>query len=802
MNRPPLLPDPYVFPAYPPALPDRDTPGVEGPTPIISAEVQSWRAHGLHLLGKLSQGDQVEIDIDLIGEAIARVHITAAGAKADTGMRLARPDQIEPSRSFEVQKGEKSLQLKTAQLSVRISLDPFQIRFFLPDDRLLLEQNNSHRDATGRHTTLPCGYSRVDGQLIAYHDAFTAQPDEHYYGFGEKFTEYDKRGQMLEMWTHNTYGVHTERAYKPVPFFISSRGYGFFVDSLRATRFDMAASNSAVFSVICPDEALEYYIIAGPQPADILQRYSQLVSFPVMPPKWAFGFWMSGGFQAETPQSVIERARNLRKRGIPCELIHIDPYWQRMGAWSDLEWDRTSFPEPEKLIAALREMHFQVCLWENPYLGIHSDYFQQASEESWLLRRPDGEVYVLDLLDGYCPPMGIIDFTNPAARSWFKDQHRKLMKMGVRVFKTDFGESVPADARASNGMTGETLHNLYPLLYNDTVAEVMREEIGGEGLVWARSSFAGGQRHVAQWGADCDCSFLGMAATLRGGLSIAMCGHGFWGHDIGGFYVQPSPEVYARWVAFGMLSPMARAHGVTTRQPWDYGEDALAIFMRYVTLRYSLLPYLYSAGREAVDTGKPIMRPMNLEFPEDACTYTLGLQYMLGPSLLVAPIFSEDGRRSIYLPAGRWTDYWTGERIEGPRSIWVEAPLEVIPLYVRENALIPKVEARQYIEDAPFDLVCFDVYLFEAASYTLHDSDGATQVSIQRHSDRLDIAFQGVKQHLAFRIVPLPGLPDLHFFQAQGQALASADLESILAGNTPGWARDENGVIHILAGQA
>ena len=543
-------------------------------------------------------------------------------------------------------------------------------------------------------------------------------------------------------------------------------------------------------------------MIAGPDPKTIITRYAELVSFPVMPPKWAFGLWMSGGFQAETPESLLKRARQMREYEIPCDVLHIDPYWQRFGAWSDMQWDREAFPDPEGLIAQLKDQHFKISVWENPYLGIESDFFEEASEKGYLLKTPGGETYVLDLLDGYCPPMGIIDFTNPEAVKWFKDVHRPLLRIGIDIFKTDFGESVPADAVAHNGMTGETLHNLYPLLYNDAVTGVMEEETGRPGLVWARSSFAGGQRHVAQWGADCDCTYQGMTSTIRGGLSIGMCGHAFWGHDIGGFYVQPTPELYIRWAEFGMLSPLSRAHGVTSRVPWDYGEDAVRIFREYTRLRYRLVPYLYSVARVAVDTSLPIMRPMLLEFPDDPCTYAIDLQYMLGPDLLVAPIYNSEGRRPVYFPQGTWIDFWTHELIEGPCTRFVEVPLDVMPLYVRGNALIPTIDPPQYLTDAPFDLVTFDAYLLGTGSFTLYDTDGITKITASLVDSRLEVQFEGVKQQAGFELISLAGVPAIEQVRVNGAALTQQQSLDIKAGASAGWVRMPDGEVRIMIRKA
>jgi alpha-D-xyloside xylohydrolase len=750
------------------------------------------------LTGTTQADETVNVAVNAVAPGIVRVLLERERSDPQR-VTLAR-DPMAPDESLDVvvEKADGRITLASELVKAQIDLDTFHITFYGPDGRAILDQNYAHRDATGRMTVLPFGYSRVEGRRVAFHETFSAEPDEHFFGFGEKFTDFDKRGQQLEMWQHNSYGVHTERAYKNVPFFVSTRGYGVFVDSITCTRFDMAAGNHSVFSLVVPDSALDYYVITGPDLKSIITRYASLVSFPILPPKWAFGLWMSSGFQNDSAADVLNRARLLGEHDIPCDVLHLDCYWQRHGTWSDMSWDTEVFPNPEELIQQIRALGFRVSLWENPYLGVESERFTEAKEKGYLLKTPSGEVYVLDLWDGYHPQVGIIDFTNPEAGDWFKNLHRPLLHMGVDVFKTDFGESVPHDSVAHNRMTGERLHNLYPLLYNDVVSDVTAEETDHTGLVWARSSYAGGQRHAVQWGADCDCSYQGMASTIRGGLSIGMCGHAFWSHDIGGFYVKPTPELYVRWAQFGLLSPLSRAHGVTTRLPWDYGEEALRIFRDYVRLRYRLLPYIYTYACIAAETSLPLMRPMVLEFPDDPNTYAMDLQYMLGSELLVAPIYNSAGRRPIYFPAGRWVDFWTDEVIKGPQTRWVEAPLEVLPLYVRGNALIPTVEPPAHLTQDPFNLVTFQGYLFDESSFELRDTDGTTRISAAFEESLLSIAVDGVKRRLGFRLIPLDSMSLVDAVRVNGVALDRVDTLDIDLGSAAGWTREQNGTLKAM----
>jgi alpha-D-xyloside xylohydrolase len=301
-------------------------------------------------------------------------------------------------------------------------------------------------------TTLPFGLSKVNGTRVAFHDSFTAEPDEHFFGFGEKFTDFDKRGQRITTWNYDCGGAFSERSYKNVPFFVSTRKYGLFVDSACPVEFDMAASNTATFSLISPDSALDYYVIAGPDLKTIITRYASLVSFPTLPPKWSLGTWISSGFQRDNAAEVLRRARLIREHDIPCDVLHLDCYWQRFGRWSELLWDSEMFPDPAGLIAELKAMGFKICLWIHPYIGTASERFIEGDKKGYFLKNPQGETYIVDIWGGFHPPVAIIDVTHPGAVAWFKELLRELLRQGIDVYKTDFGEGIPRDVVAYSGI--------------------------------------------------------------------------------------------------------------------------------------------------------------------------------------------------------------------------------------------------------------------------------------------------------------------------------------------------------------
>ncbi len=791
---------PYVDqPAEQPPMLIRQPGDRGGPDYIKLVRLREVGENSISLEGVTTEQHLLALTLQFITPGILHIYLSDPTVPDGQRTTFARHDAQQPvTASFT--HTDQSLTWDTSDLHIELVFDPFDLAIFGPQGQILLRQAHEVLDPTGRLRVLPLGKTAFAGRHIAFHETFMAAPDEHFYGFGEKFTNFDKRGQELVMWNTDAAGTFSERSYKNVPFFISSRGYGIFVDSVMPTHFDMAASNESVFSIAVPDTALDYYIIAGPAPKTIISRYADLVGHPTLPPKWAFGLWMSSGFEADSAAKTLERAQQLRAHQIPCDVIHMDCFWQRFGQWSNFQWDAAAFPDPPSLVAQLKALHFQVCLWINSYISVESDLFRFASEQGYLLKTPTGDPYTIDAWFGFHPPVGIIDLTHPEAVTWFTEMLRSLLRMGVAVFKTDFGEGVPADAVAFNGMSGVQLHNLYPLLYNDIVSNVTFEETGSR-LVWGRSTFAGGQRHAAQWGGDTSCTDQGLASTLRGGLSIGVCGHAFWSHDIGGFNRQPTPDLFVRWSQFGMLSPLARAHGMSSRLPWDYGEAAEAYFRASVQLRYQLLPYIYSYAHEAVKTGLPLLRAMVVEYPDDPVAATLDLQYCFGADLLVALPFDDSASRWVYFPEGKWIDYWTNDIIPGPQMRQVATTKEHLPLYVRANAIIPMIASQEWIDVGPFQHVQFTCYVIDAGQVVMHDDDGDTTLAVTRQEDQLWLQVATPKPAITLRLVALSGMLPMNAVWLHDVQIPFIAADAADHATGAWWVRQEDGSVNITVTQ-
>jgi alpha-D-xyloside xylohydrolase len=508
------------------------------------------------------------------------------------------------------------------------------------------------------------------------------------FGLGERFGPLVKNGQVVDMWNADG-GTATEQAYKNVPFYLTDAGYGVFVDHPGHVSFEVGSEQVSRVQFSVEGQRLRYYVIYGPTPKEILRKYTALTGRPALPPAWSFGLWLSTSFTTSyDEQTVTSFIDGMRERDLPLSVFHFDCFWMREFNWCDFEWDPRVFPDPEGMLARLKEKGLHICVWINPYIAQRSPLFAEGRALGHLLKKPDGSVWQWDL---WQPGMALVDFTSPAARAWYAAKLEALLAMGVDCFKTDFGERVPVDVAYADGSDPERMHNYYTYLYNRTVFDVLTKHRGeGEAVVFARSATAGSQQFPVHWGGDNESTYESMAETLRGGLSLGMSGFGFWSHDIGGFEGTPDAGLFKRWLAFGLLSSHSRLHGSSSyRVPWLFDEEAVDVLRVFTKLKLSLMPYLHTVACAAHTDGVPMMRAMVLEFPDDPGCAHLDRQYMLGPDLLVAPVFSDDGDVTYYVPEGVWTHFVTGEQVTGPRWVRERHGFLSVPLLVRPGAVIP-----------------------------------------------------------------------------------------------------------------
>ncbi|WP_086106203.1 alpha-xylosidase [Alloscardovia macacae] len=539
---------------------------------------------------------------------------------------------------------------------------------------------------------------------------------EKIFGFGEQFGAYVKNGQSIDIWNEDG-GTASEQAYKNVPFYMSTAGYGLLVNNRGHVSFEVGTDTTEAVQFSVPGEVLDFYVIYGPEPKTILERYTALTGRPAQVPAWSYGLWLTTSFTTKYDEKTINSfVDGMAEREIPLSAFHYDCYWMREFHWTDFVWDERYFGDSDSVKATLERLHtdkgLHICAWINPYIAQRGALFAEARDRGFLVKKPNGDVWQTDLWQA---GMGIVDFTNPDAREWFKERVRALLRQGVDAIKTDFGERIPRDVVWFDGSPSLDMHNWYTQMYNQAVFEAIEEVYGkGRAVLYARSATAGGQKFPVHWGGDCESTFNGMAQTLRAGLSITTSGFGYWSHDIGGFEgAFPDGAVYKRWVAFGLLGSHSRLHGSTQyRVPWIFdqtdeergiisepGQTAVDVLRRFTRLKLSLMPYLYSVGLEAHRRGIPVMRSMFLEFPHDRAARILDSQYMLGPSLLVAPVFTREGDVEYYLPSGTWVNFFTGEKVTtaGGSGVWraERHDFDSIPLWIRENSIVPVCEGAE-----------------------------------------------------------------------------------------------------------
>ncbi len=585
---------------------------------------------------------------------------------------------------------------------------------------------------SGRHS----GHVTLDSQVNGHYEASQKETfmveylnlsvAETVYGLGERFTAFVKNGQTVDIWNEDG-GTSSEIAYKNIPFYISSKGYGILVNSPSRVKFEVASEVVTAVQFSVPGEVMDYYIISGDTLKEVLSGYTRLSGRPALPPAWSFGLWLTTSFTTDyDEQTVTSFIDGMAEREIPLHVFHFDCFWMKEYQWSDFTWDADLFPDPEGMIQRLKSRGLHVCVWINPYIGQKSVMFDEGMERGYLVHTRSGDIWQWDRWQA---GMGLVDFTNPEAVSWYREKLRALIRMGVDTFKTDFGERIPTEVVYHDGSDPVLMHNYYTYLYNKAVFTLLEEELGrDQALVFARSATVGGQKFPVHWGGDCSATYESMAESLRGGLSLALSGFGFWSHDMGGFELTASPDIYKRWIAFGSFSSHSRLHGNESyRVPWNFDEQSCDVLRFFTKLKCSLMPYIY---REAVAThlcGVPMMRPMVLEHPQDpACAY-LDRQYYFGPSLLVAPVFSSDGSVSYYLPEGSWTHFLSGVKVVGGRWVTESCDYMSLPLMVRENSVIPvgsvdDVPSYEYDEHVTLHL--FEIGTQSEIETAVHAPDG------------------------------------------------------------------------------
>lgn len=610
-------------------------------------------------------------------EDVIGVRVEHHRGRRDPGPHFAvHHDVTEPKISVPIRDSGQPATITSGRLTAAISTDgPWHVDF----------------TGEGRHLTSSMDrsvgvVSHTDGAKYVY-EQLTMGVAENIFGLGERFGAFIKNGQVVDVWNEDG-GTASEQAYKNVPFYVSDAGYGVFVDHPEKVSFEIGSEVVSRTQFSVPGDHLQYYIIYGATPKEILTRYTELTGRPAAVPAWSYGTWLSTSFTTEYDEAtVMSFVDGMIERDLPLSVFHFDCFWMRGFHWSDFIWHPETFPDPQGMLDRIKAKGLKVCVWINPYIAQRSYLFDEGVERGYFVTEPDGSVWQWDMWQA---GMALVDFTNPEATAWYTSKLQALLDMGVDAFKTDFGERIPTDVVWHDGSDPQRMHNYYTYLFNQCVFDLLEKERGqGEAVLFGRSATVGSQQFPVHWGGDCESTFVAMAESLRGGLSLSMGGFGYWSHDIGGFEGVPDAAVFKRWVAFGFMSSHSRFHGSNSyRVPWVFDDEAVEVTRLFSNLKMSLMPYLGRLGAEAAGQGIPVMRPMLLEFPHDRTARSLGTQYMLGDNLLVAPVFSAT-TAEFYVPQGTWTSVLTGEKFTGPRWVTRDYGFDDMPVLARPGAVIP-----------------------------------------------------------------------------------------------------------------
>lgn len=672
--------------------------------------------------------------------------------------REPRFEKNEDLQDVQVEIGEKEALMTAGRMAVRVDRENLRISY--EADGQVLTTISSRNLGYIQYDRTPLTKFPEANYMSAQYQPYmltelSLSAGECVYGLGERFTSFVKNGQVVDSWNEDG-GTASQISYKNIPFYVTNRHYGVFVDHSDNVSFEVASEKVEYVGISVKGEEIRYHIIYGDDIKGVIENYTDLLGKPALPPAWSFGLWLTTSFKInydeETTSSFIQ---GMKDRDIPLQVFHFDCFWMKEFHWCDFEWDERVFPDVRGMLKRYKERGLKLCVWINPYIAQGTAFFQEGVEKGYLLKRADGRG--VKQIDNWQPGMGLVDFTNPAAVKWYTDKLKTLLDMGIDCFKTDFGERIPVDVEYYDGSDPWSMHNYYTQLYNKAVFDLLVRERGeGEAVLFARSATAGGQQFPVHWGGDCLATYESMAESLRGGLSLTMSGFSFWSHDIGGFELTATPDVYKRWLQFGLLSTHSRLHGSESyRVPWLFGEEAVDVCRKFTKLKLRLMPYLYEMAVKSHKAGIPSMRSMVMEFEQDPAVKYLDMQYMLGDSILVAPIFNKESRVQYYLPEGTWTHLLSGETRQGGK--WYEEVYDFmsLPVFVRENTLLP-VGANEETADYEFaDGVQIQMYELKngcSAQCVVPDRKGETALTVraERSGGRIVLESEGKNENMTW----------------------------------------------------
>jgi alpha-D-xyloside xylohydrolase len=536
-----------------------------------------------------------------------------------------------------------------------------------------------------------------------------------YFGLGERFDQLDHAHTVVKNLSVDDNGVKGTATYKPIPFFMSTTGYGLWVDATGEATFDLNATDKNEIVVDVAAAKLRIVLFTGPDFPGILERFTALAGRAIVPPYWAFAPWKARDYHQNREQ-VKEDVDKNRELGLPASVILIDSPWAE--TYNDYKFNPKQFDDAPAMVKYIHDQAYKLVLWHTPWINSKSDppkevgfegkiaplaeNYQFAADQNLFVKNANGSPYVGRWWKG---EGSLIDFTYPKAKQWWQDQVRQAIAAGADGFKDDDGEgNFFGDVKFADGSDARVMRNKYSVLYNNAMEELIQKDLKGNGVLFARSVTVGANGIGFLWGGDNEASFSplnGLPTVVTAGLGAGLSGMPLWASDLGGYEGQsdtPNARVLERWTEYAAFSPLMEVMSSKNISPWNFdangpsgSHEALDIYRKYAVLHMSLFPYRYAAAQRAARTGMPIMRALVLNWQDDPRARTAKDEYMFGDDFLVAPVIDEGTQRPAYLPPGDWVDYWTGRHEPGGRVVVADAPLDVIPVWVRAGAVVPKI---------------------------------------------------------------------------------------------------------------
>ena len=644
------------------------------------------------------QNPELDFSVDFVTPRTLRIRMLTTPVQPkpfDSPMLVKEPGK---DSSWKYSKTGNTHTYKSNYGSIEIEENPFRITLKDEKGKRLTDTWRWCDNDSSQVKVIPFNFiKRGLDNSRAINPVFSLSPGEKIFGCGESVTKLDKRGQKVNLFVTDPQGPETDQMYKPVPFFMSNRGYGMFMHTSAPVTCDFGNTYVGANKLFMGDEALDLFIFIG-EPKDILNEYTEIVGKPSMPPLWSFGTWMSRITYFEQSEGY-DVAAKLRSYKIPSDVIHFDTGWFETDWQCDYKFAQSRFSNPQKMIDDLKKDGFHISLWQLTYFTPKNKFFNEIIEKNLHVKNSKGEMPYED---------AVLDFSNLETVKWYQDKLAGLLKMGVGAIKVDFGEAAPMEGFYASGRGGWYEHNLYPLRYNKAVADITKE-VNNENIIWARSAWAGSQRYPLHWGGDAANTDIGMDATLRGGLSFGLSGFSFWSHDIGGFVVTAPENLYRRWLPFGFLTSHSRAHGAPPKEPWLYNDNFVKAFRESAEMKYKLMPYIYAQAKLCTEKGLPMVRALFVEYPDDPGAWLVEDQYLFGSDILVAPMMEAGTERNVYLPKGNWIDYQSGKTYQQGWNVIEAGEIPAIIL-VREGAVIPHAQLAQSTDKINWSDIELKVY--------------------------------------------------------------------------------------------